>query len=222
MPDLSRTPTTLTQAIDDVIKALRTVYQNIVSTLERAERNHYRSQLLGAYKRRNSWKKSDIQHLRSLGVNKWAERRMERLAGKGRPVVRPVQPLEQVIVSQLNALEPLFNSASTPEKRKQAFKRWLWWPHYVEALYRGEHLLAKAEGISGPSDHAERLVGQALGMSPAKVHSICGEIRRMRREDAEFANFSAITLMEYEQWMKSGERIWDVDNRSGQTLDVST
>jgi hypothetical protein len=171
--------------------------------LEKAERNHHRAELLAAYRRRKSWKKSDIPHLKSLGVNKVALRRMEALEGTGRPVVRPHQPLDEIVVKKLDAFLTLLGDGTPPDKRKQAFRLWPWWPHYVEALYRGEHALAKEQGIAGPSDYAERSVGSEFGISAAKVHSICGEIRRKRKEWDGAADFPAMTLSEYRGWMEA-------------------
>lgn len=159
---------------------------------------------MAAYKRRADWKKSDICHLNSLGVNKAARRRMQRLEGTGRPVVSPHQDLGSKILEKLQPLQTLFDPDGTSAERKKAFKRCPWWSHYVEALYRGEHALAKERGIADPSGHAERLVGGALGISAAKLHSICGGIRRMRKEWDGSANFPAMTLIEYESWMMTG------------------
>jgi hypothetical protein len=102
------------------------------------------------------------------------------------------------------AVQPLFDSASTPNERRRALKHWPWWPHYVEALYRGEHELAKRKGVPGPSNEAKIMVGKALGISAATVHSICCEIRGQRKECEDSANFPAMTLVEYEEWMRSG------------------
>ena len=45
----------------------------------------------------------------------------------------------------------------------------------------------------------------ALRISQGKLHAICGEIRAMRRDDAESANFPPMVLAEYEEWMEYGE-----------------
>jgi hypothetical protein len=203
-PNSSSMPT-LYQAFDRIIEVLGGIRQRIDWAIKTAENNYHRAQLLEAYKRRHSWKKSDNRHLMELGVNKSAKRRMKRLAGRGRPVVRPYLPLDQTLVTKFLALQALFDPATTPDRRKQALKVWPWWSHYVEALYRGEHALAKEQGVAGPSDHAEQLVGGALAISAAKVHSICGEIRRMRKEDSESANFPSMTLAEYQGWMITGK-----------------
>jgi hypothetical protein len=182
--------------------------QTFVSWAEGLERRHHRAQLLAAYRRRHAWKKSDIPHLKSLGVNEAAQRRMERLTGRGRPVVKPLQPLDIAIVEKVSSFQPLFDPEASPAKRRQAFKLWPWWRHHVEALYRGEHTRTKEQGIRSPSLEAEISIGRTLGISAAAVHAICGEIRSMRKEDPESANFPAMTLAEYEQWMETGMRLW--------------
>lgn len=175
-----------------------------VLAAENAEERHHRAELLAAYRRRHSWKKSDLAHLESLGVNKAAHSRMTRLTGIGRPVVRPHQPLGGAVVAKALALQPLFSPDSTRAERVRALKSWPWWKHHVEALYRGEHDLAKTTGAVGPAEHAEALVGNALGISPAKVHAICGDIRRLRAEWDGAANFPAMSLGEFEEWMTTG------------------
>lgn len=185
-------------------RAAHALYQWLVSEAAKAELRHHRAELLAAYKRRAAWKKSDIHHLNSLHVNEAARRRMERLDGTGRPVVRAHQNLGSKTLENLRMLQPLVDRDSTPSARKRALKSWPWWPHYVEAIYRGEHALAKERGIPAPSDHAERLVGRALGISAPTLHSICGEIRRRRKEWEGAADFPAMTLIEYENLMMTG------------------
>jgi len=182
--------------------------QHLVSLAEEADRQHRRAERLAAYRLRHSWKKSDIPRLKTLDVNRAARRRMERVTGRGRPVVRPHKPLVLGVARKFHDLEPLFNSRSEPQKRRRAFKLWPRYQHYVEALYRGEHALAKEQGIPGPSVEAERRVGEAMGISLATVHAICGKIRRMRKEWDDSANFPPITLIAYDKWMKTGEHPW--------------
>lgn len=183
---------------------LLTIQQAITSAAEYAERQHRRAHLLAAYRRRRSWKGSDIGPLNSLSPNASARKRMQRLRGKGRPVVTAHQPLAYVLVRKISAFQALVHPAASQLARRKAFRHWPWWRHHVEALYRGEHAFARDQGVAGPSDHAERLVGAALGMSAASVHSICGEIRRMRKECEETANFPPMTLAEYHTWMETG------------------
>ena len=182
--------------------------QSLVSWAENLERLHHRAQLLAAYRQRHAWKKSDVPRLKSLGVNSAALSRIDRLAGRGRPVVRPYQPLDVAIVTKLSAFQSFVDPDASPDKRRQAFKVWPWWQHYVEALYRGEHALAKDRGTRSASIEAEESVGRALGISAATVHTICGAIRRMRKADEGAANFPAMTLAEYETWIETGRRPW--------------
>lgn len=188
-----------------ILLALFAAYESLENWGKNVERQHHRGQLLAAYRRRRQWKKSDIANLQSLGVNRAAQHRMERLEGRGRPVVKPLQPLDVEIVDKLRAFQVLTDPYATPAERRKAFRHWPWWPHYVEALYRGEHGLAKRQGLKSPSIEAEINVGHALGISAAKVHSICGDIRRLRKGDPEAANFPAFTLDEYESWMASAD-----------------
>ncbi|MDI1345397.1 MAG: hypothetical protein PSV22_15035 [Pseudolabrys sp.] len=172
--------------------------------IESAERRYNRGLLLAAYRRRRDWKKSDVAHLQSLGVNKAARSRMARLVGRGRPVVRPHQRLDELIVSKFGAFAVVVDNSASSDDRRKAFKELPWWPHYVEALYRGEHEAAKARGLKGASSEAEIAVGNALGISAATVHSLSGEIRSLRKEIESSANFPAMTLVEYECLMRNG------------------
>lgn len=183
--------------------------KSIIAWLEKLERQHYRGQRLAAYRRRHEWKKGDIPHLESLGVTQAARSRMARVSGRGRPVVKPHRPLDTAILETIGALQPLFDEAALPQQRRQAFKSWRWWDHFVEALYRGEHELAKGRDCKGPSTEAEYAVGAALGISQASVHAICGKMRKMRADDPESANFPRLTLADYERWMQTGICCWD-------------
>ncbi len=197
-------PPALTEMAPFLLNFFLKVEQAVSSAAEHAERQYDRAQLLAAYRRRHRWKASDIRRLNSLRAGAAARKRMERLAGKGRPVVTRHEPLADVIVTKMRAFQALLDPAASPDARRKAFRHWPWWRHHVEALYRGEHALARERGIAGPSDHAERLVGSALGMSSASIHSICGEIRRMRNECEESANFPAMTLAQHHTWMETG------------------
>jgi hypothetical protein len=181
-----------------------TAVEALSKLAESADRQHNRGELLAAYKVRHSWKRSDLAPLRSLPLNAPARERTLGLRGTGRPVVRPHKPLAEVIRTKIESIRPLFDSSCHPSERVRAVKVWPWFNHYVEAMYRGEHRLAKQRQIAGPSSHAEWEVGKTLGLSPSKVHSICGEIRRLRQEDCESADFPPMTVSEFEQWMTTG------------------
>ncbi|AXK79546.1 hypothetical protein DW352_02835 [Pseudolabrys taiwanensis] len=178
-------------------------WQSIVAWADDQERRFHRRQLRDAYRRRHDWKKADLPHLRALGVNSAAEKRMQRLSGRGRPVVKQPRALHEEILGKLGTISPLVSGDASPGERLKAVKQWPWWPHHVEALYRGEYARAKAQGLRGPSTEAEVYVAEALGISAAQVHAICGEIRRMRREDPESANFPPMRMAEYQSWMHS-------------------
>ena len=93
------------------------------------------------------------------------------IAGRGRPVVRPYQPLWATFASTYSALELIVNLTSSPHQRRRALKMLSRWPHCVEAVYRGEHALAKAKQVRGPSDYAEDAVADALAISAACIAS---------------------------------------------------
>jgi hypothetical protein len=174
-------------------------------TERKAREAHLRGERLAAYRARRKWKASDVRPLLSLGANEVAQRRMAALKGKGRPVVRPHRPLDNLLHDKLTNWLKLVRDDATPDERRRSFKVWPWWKHHVEALYRGELERARTNRVKGPHDHAERAVADALWISQGKVHAICGEIRAMRREDSESANFPTMVLAEHKKWMARGE-----------------
>lgn len=180
-------------------------FQSIIEYVNKAEHNYDRSELLAAYRQRHSWRRSDIKRLRTLSLNGPALRRLEKLEGKGRPVVQAHQPLAEKIVRSVHSFANLFSQQASPQDRRAALKEWPWWDHRVEAMYRSEHQLAKQAGIPDSSGHAERTVGKALGLSSSSVHAICNKIRKMRKDDPESANFPPMALKDYEQFIETGD-----------------
>jgi hypothetical protein len=177
----------------------------VEEVVRKAQEDHLRGERLAAYRARHRWKASDVRPLLSVGVSEVAQHRMVRLKGKGRPVVKPHRPLEDLLHDKLSNWSILFLDDATPRERRRSFKVWPWWKHYVEALYRGELERARSSRTRGAHDLAERVVAEALRMSQGTVHGICGEIRAMRRKDAESANFPAMLVSEFEEWMEHGE-----------------
>ena len=175
---------------------------------------HLRGERLAAYRARHRWKASDVRPLLSIGVNEAAQRRMAALRGKGRPVVKPHRPLDELLCDKLTNWSILFRDDATPNERRRSFKVWPWWKHRVEALYRGELERARADHISGPHEYAERAVAAALRISQGTVHAICGEIRAMRREDANPPTSRRWCWLN----MKSGWSPASCPNRSGQAM----
>jgi hypothetical protein len=109
-------------------------------------------------------KGGSLQAPSTLDVNKWALRRMERLVGRGRPVVPKARTLLEEIEDKLNDIVLLFDRHTPSIVRRRALRNWPCWPEYVEALYRGEHFKAKESGVKSPSEEAKRSVGRALGI----------------------------------------------------------
>jgi hypothetical protein len=181
-----------------------TAAASFTTWVERMERRHHRGELLAAYKRRHQWKIADIPHLQTLGVNKAAQSRMGRLSSLGRPVVKPHESLEARIMGQLDVFGRLMGPEATERERRRAFRQWPWWKHYVEAFHRHEYQAAKAQHVADASGYAERKVAEALLVSWSTVRAVCVEIRRIRREDPESANFPPMPLAEFSRWMQEG------------------
>jgi len=185
--------------IEQIAEALA---QAAASEWANAEQKHHRGELRVAYRVRHNWKKSDLSPLATLDVNGPAQRRMMRLSGTGRPVVRPHESLENRFARKAIAFQILNNDSSTELERRKAFKDWPWFEYNVEALYRGEHGRAKAQGHRGASRFAETEVANVLCISSSKVHRICGKIRRIPEGDN---GFPPMTLLDFETWMRTGK-----------------
>ncbi len=138
-----------------IILVLIFAYGEFEEWLNDLERRHDRAERLDAYRRRHAWKNSDMRNLLSLDVGVPAKNRMKRLVGTGRPVVKPHRPFVQEVADKLSAVKALLDPDTSVEKRRKAFKQWPWWPHFVEALYRGEYALAKDRRVRGASAETE-------------------------------------------------------------------
>lgn len=184
-----------------VVRAIEAIAQAAVREWDKAEHKHNRGELLSAYKVRRSWKKSDVSPLLSLEVTKAAQIKIARLSGKGRPVVRPHEPLADRVLRNIGVFAILFGGKALPDQRRRAFWQWPLHEIYVEALYRGEHLRAKHNGRRDAARAAEADVAEALGVSCSKVHQICGKVRAAPSGDDDRP---AATIAEFETWMLTG------------------
>ncbi len=191
------------------VEILAFIYKecDIQKVYERWEENNRRRQLLAAYRRRRNWKRSDETNLLSLNPGPHARKRIKGLKRTGRPIVRRYLSISEVF----RILNRCFDANSSPLEQEKAFKGTAWWPHYVEALYRGEHRKARNAQIRGPSDHAEHAVANALSLSASKVHQLCVQIRKLRKEAEGNANFLSITLDQRKVWFKTGEHPWCIN-----------
>jgi hypothetical protein len=99
-----------------------------------------------------------------------------------------------------------FQVKATRKERLFAIKYLVWWPHYVEAVYRGEYAIAKASGLRSPAEATEEKIANALCVSSAVVRKLCTKVRRLRQEDPEAANFPPGTLAGFMEWLEEGRR----------------
>ena len=181
------------------------VLDYVIFAVKKAEEKNRRSQRLIAYKNRSAWKKSDTQRLKQLGASPIALRRLERAKSRSRPTVKQFYSLQDKIRSFME-LQVLFDPNSSTKNRKNVFKKWPWYPHYVEALYRGETRLAREGRATGsPAEFAERHVAETLRISPSLVHAICQRVRNKQKDFLDEDDFPAITCAQYERWMTTGK-----------------
>lgn len=194
----------VSQFVIKISQALAAGAQVVMREKEKVERENRRAQLLEAYRTRTRWKKSDIKSLASLNVNEAAKKRIARLSGTGRPVVKPHEQFWERLARNVIATRVLFSKSGTPQERRKAFWEWPWHEYYIEALYRGEHARAKAQKRRDAARFAEAEIADALGISSSKVHKICGEIRNIAEKEERL---SPATITQFDTWMRTGERV---------------
>lgn len=183
-----------------------TPFPSLLAELEEhIEREHEKAKLLAAYRLRHRWKASDAGKLRQLKLSPAAERRVAQLDGRGRPIVTHATSASNFVQKALHLMIALDVKAS-PRDRLAAIKITHWWPHYVEAVYRGEYEAAKAEGLGSAAERTEVLIAEYLGISSAVVRKLCTRIRKLRAEDFGAADFPAARLSGFMDWIQSGKR----------------
>lgn len=191
-------------------QAVHYAVRGIENAARRAECGFERAQLLEVYRKRGSWKKGDLQKLRTYPLNRVAQKRLGELARRrqqGRPTIRPHRGLAQQLVAVGKHFHAMFDPATPPMDRLRLLKRTRWWAPLVEATYRGEYARLKAQNFKGLkgesiSSQAEREVAQAFVISVA-------ELKRLRngvRKDPRFAIDAEAAMMveELEYWKETG------------------
>ena len=163
-------------------------------TIDQADELRERAERLKAYRARRSWRAADRRPLSTYLLSPSAQRRAARAAGRGRAVVRPYRPLAQIFEDAVPDL-CLIDDPDTPDHLwSQAVKRLPVWTELLEALYRGERDAARADRRPGPADAAEARLADRFALTRERIHQICGEVRKARRQTGETALFEPMTL----------------------------
>jgi hypothetical protein len=141
-----------------------------------------------------------------------AERRIQRIERErkpGRGVIKQYRPLGALITMVLERLTEFTDPSTSPARRVAILKMVpMLWPYTVEALYRGEYLARKERRERSPSEAAERCVAQRLNISPALVHKLSSDVRRLRRKGEAGPEWPVLTLSEFDEWRAKGELPW--------------
>jgi hypothetical protein len=149
-------------------------------------RQSERKQRLEALRLRGDWRKADIQRLLCIGVEHPAQQRIARLLGEkssGRGVVAPPKDLATQIADRWEICKQLFDPATPKHIRREAYKKSPLWPYLIEAAYRGELECLGGAKTRTTSPHltlsarAKDNVAMAAGISAAKVHQLCQQVR---------------------------------------------
>lgn len=190
-----------------VLIAFVVVY--LLGGCEAARESHRKRALLKAYRRRQRWKKADVPRLRRLDVSDNAMRRIKRMAndklgGRGRGVVDDFEHLGEGFEAEAEKVWALIGPTTPARERVRALRQTELLPDVAEALYRGEHALAKTAGQKSPAEAAEQRVAACLGLSQARVHKLCGKVRRNRRSSERVKEPDPISVHEFELWSVTG------------------
>jgi len=178
----------------------------LLAAVASTQKKHERAELLAAYRLRHRWKASDVPRLRTLNLSAVAVRRAAKLRGRGRPVVAAhIDPLT-AILAKLSPLVVGFRFDAPRMVRLRAIKEFRWWPHYVEAVYRGEYEAVKASGTKSAAEVTENRIADALGISSAVVRKLCTKVRKIREADFDEANFPPASLAGLMKWINEGRR----------------
>ena len=149
-------------------------------------------QVLAALKVRKRWRKADVPHLVKLGIPPCAEPRLSRLITSkslGRGVVKSPQTLDQKVAILLEGIRIWSCPETPPQVRSRFYKETRWFPEFVEAAYRGELAILKANAKHRPPEYrnlphlcpcvlAETSVAKAAQISPALVRHHCFQVRK--------------------------------------------
>lgn len=176
---------------------------------EAARESHRKRALLKAYRRRHRWKKADIPRLRRLGVSDDAMRLIERMAsdklgGRGRGVVDEFQAIGDGFEAEVEKVWSLIDPTTSARERVSVLRQTELLPDVAEALYRGEHTLARKAGQKSPAEVAEQRVAACLGLSQARVHKLCGKVRHNRRSSEAAKEPDPLSVHEFESWSATG------------------
>jgi hypothetical protein len=151
-----------------------------------------------ALRRRRQWRKADLPALAELLLDGHAkpatQRELRRLSSAKKPGPRAIPPpknFEKALQDGLDVLRQLGDPATPPNKRRQLrIENMPKFPDLVEAAYRGELAAEKRRlrlGLDRTSPHhkasdlAKERVAKAAGISSAKVHQLCQQVRDERK-----------------------------------------
>lgn len=175
---------------------------------ERAHEAHRRAAILRAYKLRHRWRSGDRRRLEELGVSPIGRARFDRITAarrRGRPIVTPYLPLAAAIRTTLETLVALGDRNTAPHVRRRLLRTTPFWPHVVEAVYRGEYAGALALRIPSPSTHAEEETGRACGLAGDSVRKLAAGVRRSRRETGDPPWLPHVSAAEFVRWTRTAE-----------------
>jgi hypothetical protein len=185
--------------------------KDVIKDLEAQYERKLRAQAL---RRRRQWRQADLPALSELLLDGHAkpatQRALRRLSSAKEPgplAIPPLKNFEKAFQDGLDVLGRLGDPATSPNERRQLrIENMPKFPDLVEAAYRGELAaekrrlrlrLDRTSPHNKASDLAKQRVAEAAGISSAKVHQLCQEVRdkcRRRQEEPKLLNERGLQL----------------------------
>lgn len=201
-----------------IMRALAIALENWCDVLERQHREELKRRALALKPR---WRKADIGRLLRLDIGGERADRLhmatlfEGRGPHGGPAVVPKpKTLAEEIVAWVRFGQKLFAPATPPHFRRAMYQETRWWPHLVEAAYRGElhraraslgRLRLKDRHGATASEIAEKRVAEAAIISAAKVHALCQRVRIERELGAP--QYPEMTAAELKRHLEEGPAV---------------
>jgi hypothetical protein len=209
--EIDRAYVAFVRIVQDVIVAAK----NWCDTVERERREELKRRALSL---KPQWRKADVPRLLRLGIGgeptdgRYMAMLLEGEGPRGgRGVVPEPKTIAEEVVEWIRLGQELFDPAAPPDRRCALYKETRWWPHLIEAAYRGELRKARVSlrGVrmnerygATASEIAEESVADAVPntistISAATVHALCQRARDERgSEEPEYPEMTAAELKE--------------------------
>jgi hypothetical protein len=197
---------TSSTSIAGAITAVATLLNRLITSLEQARENHKRRAKLDAYQVRNSWKASDKNKIEQLDPSDAVRRRLERLSGRGRPVIKDYVSLDNGIRNALFAINQFYGPATSPQLRLMILKKTPWLPHFIDAVYSTEHAAIRARTRRHAAEDAKERTREVFRTDRDTVKRAVTAARAERRRHGwDRDKVLEMSAKDFECWLQTGK-----------------